>query len=416
MINAQLITSILLILASAWLLGNIFARLGLPQIMGELLAGLILGPPILGWIQVSPSLELMADFGIFFVMFYTGMELNPRDLFKNLWPALATALAGFAAPFVLGFLTARLFGGTTLQSLFVGLGISITAIAVQSVVLQSLRINKTDLGHIIIGAAVVDDVLSLIGLSVLFGLARTGNVHFGDIALALGKVVGFFAAAVLIGEFLVPILTRRLSDQEGHGFTFAMLAALAMAELAELAGLHLIIGAFVAGQFIRREWMDPKIYEAIADRFYGITYGFLMPIFFVSLSFHLHIHMDAAYLLFVLALTAAAIVGKVVGCGGAAMLFGHNYKEGLIIGFGMNGRGAVELVVASVVAALSAELVAAGRLGEPLLTQSQFSALVIMAFVTTLLAPLTLKWAVLNTCDPGEGEDFCRLLDQAPRR
>ena len=256
--------------------------------LGELLAGIILGPPILGLIQGSDSLELIAEWGIFFVMFYTGMEMDPKELLEHIWPSLVVALGGFIIPFVFGYFTCRLFGGTLYQSLFVGLGVSITAIAVQSVVLHSMRINRTELGHIIIGAAIADDILSLIGLSILFGLAQTGKVDPLNLALAFAKVTAFFGLTILLGYFVLPKFSRKLHDREGKAFTFAIILALVMAYLAELAGLHLIIGAFLAGQFFRKEIMDEKIYEAISDRFYGLSYGFLVPVFFASLSFHLH--------------------------------------------------------------------------------------------------------------------------------
>ncbi|MGD8757704.1 MAG: cation:proton antiporter, partial [Deltaproteobacteria bacterium] len=161
MFTGTLITGILEILAAAWLLGYIFSRLRLPFVLGELLAGLIVGPPLLGLVSPSETLEFLAEFGIFFVMFYAGMELDPRILLKNAWPSMTVALGGFVLPFALGFGVTYLFGGTLFQSLFVGMGISVTAIAVQAVVLQSMQINRSQLGHVIIGAAIVDDILSL---------------------------------------------------------------------------------------------------------------------------------------------------------------------------------------------------------------------------------------------------------------
>ena len=148
------------------------------------------------------------------------------------------------------------------------------------------------------------------------------------------------------------------------------------------------------------------------DRFYGISYGFLVPIFFASLAFHLHIYWTASFLVFALALTAAAVLGKLLGCGLGYALFRRNVWESSIIGFGMNGRGAVELVIASVVIKLSNELMAAGTISEPLLTESQFSALIVMAFVTTLMAPVTLKWSVMKACGSDEKASFCMLWDE----
>jgi len=412
MITSELVLSILLILVVAWVLGSGFTRFGLPAMLGQLLAGVILGPPLLGLVSASPSLELIADLGIFFVMFYTGMEMDPGELLEHIWPSISVALGGFILPFILGYFTSRLFGGTVFQSLFVGMGVSITAIAVNSVILHSMAISRTELGHIIIGAAIADDILSLIALSVLLGLARTGAVDILNLSKIILKVVAFFGLTILIGHFVVPRFTRRLHDREAKAFTFAVIAAFVMGYLAELAGLHLIIGAFLAGQFVRKEIMEEKIYAVINDRFYGLSYGFLLPIFFASLSFHLHFSHEWTSIFFVLILTAMAVLGKLVGCGLGLAAFGHNRWESVVVGFGMNGRGAVELIVASVVIRLSSRMMASGAISEPLLTQGQFSALIFMAFLTTLMAPITLRWAVLRTCLPDKKAALCQLWEE----
>lgn len=412
MINTQLIISLLLILVAAWIAGTLFNRIGLPFVLGELTAGVLIGPPVLGLIAPSPSIELLAELGIFFVMFHTGMEMDPKELLEHIWPSLAVAVGGFVLPFVLGYFTTRAFGGTLYQSLFVGMGISITAIAVQSVILHSLKISTTYVGHIIIGAAIADDILSLIGLSILLSLARTGSFQTAILFTVILKVIGFFGVTILLGQFVIPRITRRLHDREGKAFTFAMMTALTMAYFAELVGLHLIIGAFLAGQFVRKEIMDEKLYHVIADRFYGLSYGFLVPIFFASLSFHLHFYWNISFLSFALVLTLMAIIGKVVGCGLGYLVFRRDYRESLIVGFGMNGRGAVEIVVASVVLKLSAELVSSNIISEPLLTNDQFSALILMAFITTMMAPITLKWAITRACSSDEKGAFCTLWEE----
>jgi len=408
-LTPQLMLSLLIILVSAWLFGSIFKRFNMPFVLGELVAGLLIGPPVLGLIGPSPAIELLAELGIFLVMFHTGMEMDPKELVEHIWPSLAVAIGGFILPFALGYFTTRAFGGTLYQSLFVGLGISITAIAVQSVVLHSLNISKTYIGHIIIGAAIADDILSLIGLSILLGIAKTGAVQLTDLVLIMLKVTGFFGLTIFIGHFIAPKITRRLHDAEGKAFTFAMASALAMAYLAEMAGMHLIIGAFLAGQFVRKEVMDEKIYNAIQDRFYGISYGFLLPVFFASLAFHIRIYWEASFILFTVVLTLSAIIGKVVGCGLGYAVFKRSKWEALIAGFGMNGRGAIEIVVASVILELSSKMLSAGTITEPLLTRDQFSALILMAFITTLLAPITLKWAAEKACRSSDRSSFCAL-------
>ncbi|MBX6422105.1 cation:proton antiporter [Thermosulfurimonas sp. F29] len=415
MLNTAFLLDLLLVLCGAWALGYVAQRLGLPVMLGELVAGLILGPPVLGLVSPSESLELLAELGIFFAMFYAGLEMDPRELLEHLRPSLAVALGGFVLPFVLGALTAYLFGGTLYQSLFVGMGTSITAIAVQTVVLKSLRINRTELGHIIIGAALVDDLLALVTLSVLLGLARSGRVDVAGIGFIVLKVLAFFGVTIFLGEVVLPRFTRRITDEGGKAVTFALVVALVMAFLAEEAGLHHVIGAFLAGQFVRREIMRPEVYEIIEDRFYGLSYGFLLPVFFVTLAFHLHWSLDPGFLLLTVAITAVALVGKFVGAGLGLRLFGFGFWECLVVGSGMNGRGAVEMVVAAVAMSLSRELLAQGKISTPLLTEAQFSALVVMAFVTTVLAPISLRWTAQRACRREERAEFCRLLEEARR-
>ena len=370
-------------------------------------------PPLLGIVTPSPAIEMLGELGIFFVMFHTGMELDPKELLEHKWPSITVAFGGFILPFILGYLTAHIFGGTQYQSLFIGMGVSITAIAVQAVILHSMRINQGEIGHIIIGAAIVDDILALIALSTLLGLAKTGSIQVLEVLIILLKVLTFFGLTILIGHYIIPRFTRRLTDNGGKAFTFAMASALLMAYFAELAGLHLIIGAFLAGQFVRKEIMDQDVYNVILDRLFGISYGFLVPIFLASLAFHLHLSFKWSFISFCLVLIITATVGKLIGCGLGAMAFKYNMRESFIIGLGMNGRGAVELVVATVVLGLSEDLMLDKLISEPLLTQDQFSALVLMAFVTTLITPISLKWGVQKTCLPAEKDGFCRLWDDS---
>ena len=415
MLTDHLIISLLIILAVAWPVGTLFVRMGLPVMLGQLVTGLVLGPAVLNIIHPSEAISFLADLGIFFAMFYAGMEMDPKELVEHIWPSLAVAVGGFVLPFTMGFFVTRLFGGTVFQSLFVGIGLSITAIAVQAVILQEMELHKTKIGHVIMGAAIADDIISLIGLSVLLGLVQTGTVEAVGILIIVSKVVAFFAFTILAGHFVVPFFTRKLDDYNAKGFTFAMISALVMATAAELAGLHTVIGAFLAGQFVRKEIMHERIYNAISDRFYGLSHGFLMPVFFASLAFHIQFKFNLSFLFFAAIITIAAILGKLIGCGLGALVFRFSIRQSTVIGFGMNGRGAVELVIVAVVISLSENMLAQGLISEPLLTQNQISALVLMAFITTMLAPLMLRWSMLKTCSGNEKEQFCQLWAEKQR-
>jgi Kef-type K+ transport system membrane component KefB len=404
----KIIITIILILLVAWLLGDLFQRLRLPRLLGELVAGLLLGPPLLGWVQPQEGLTILADLGVFFLMFYSGMEMDPRELLEHFWISLAVAIGGFILPFAGGYAVAVWFGATTFQALFIAMGLSVTAIAVQARVLQEMEIHHSKVGHIIIGAAIVDDILALVTFSVLTGLAKTGSLDPASILILVGKVVAFFCGTILAGQFLLPRLTRRLKDREAKGFTFALITALIMGYLAEMVGLHLIIGAFLAGQFVRKEVIEPGLYQKLNDRFFNIIYGFLGPIFFVSLSFEVTFNLRADDWFFLAAVVGVAVIGKVVGCGLPVLLFRRGWREALVIGLGMNGRGAVELIVAKGIIILSVPLLAQGIIGSPLLTEAQFTILILMAFITTLIAPVSLRVTVPPLC-ADSNKDFCHL-------
>jgi Kef-type K+ transport system membrane component KefB len=406
--ESKLIINIILILMVAWLMGDLFQRLRMPRLMGELTAGLILGPSLLGWIKPQEDLRMLADLGVFFLMFYSGMEMDPRELLEHFWISLGVALGGFIVPFAGGYGAAVLFGATTFQALFIGMGLSITSIAIQARILQEMEIHHSKVGHIIIGAAIVDDILALLSFSVLVGLAKTGEVDAIGVLILLGKAAGFFAGTILVGQFVLPGLTRRLKDREAKGFTFALLMALIMGILAELSGLHLIIGAFLAGQFVRKEVIEPELYHKLHDRFFNIIYGFLGPIFFVSLSFDVSFKMEAHDWLFLAVVIGVAIIGKVAGCALPVLLSRHGWREGLVIGLGMNGRGEVALIVAKQLMIMSSPLLAQGVIGQPLLTDSQFTILILMAFLTTIIASLSLRVAVPRLCSKSD-QEFCDL-------
>jgi len=185
-----------------------------------------------------------------------------------------------------------------------------------------------------------------------------------------------------------------------------------MGFLAELVGLHLIIGAFLAGQFVRKEVVEPELYHRLHDRFFNIIYGFLGPIFFVSLSFHVNMNLPAQDWWFLAAIVGVAIIGKVGGCALPVLIMRRSPAEASVIGLGMNGRGAVELIVAKAVLLLSYGLMQTQAITEPLLTQSQFTILILMAFITTFITPLALRALVPPLCADSD-RDFCELWRQA---
>jgi Kef-type K+ transport system membrane component KefB len=259
-------------------------------------------------------------------------------------------------------------------------------------VLLSLGRLDTAVGRMIVSAAIVDDVLSLVLLALLTAVLETGSIPDTATLLSLvGKVALFFALTVPTGHYLFPWLGRRIARLRGDEFEFSflVLAGLAFAVLAEALSMHFLIGAFLAGLFFVRRTIDEETYDEVFKRVSALTHGFFAPVFFASIG----IHLEAGALLdtpvFLLALIGVATVGKLLGAGVPARLGGMSARDALAVGIGMNARGAVELIVADV--AFQAGLFS---LPEPphRLVASLYSAVVITAVVTTLATPLGLKW------------------------
>ncbi len=372
--------NLLMLMVIVWTTGVICRVIHQPPVLGELTAGIIFGPAFLGLIVPNEMLTILSELGVFFLMFYAGLETNPMDLKRYRMHSTIIGIAGFLIPFGVAYLACLLFALPTVQSLFISLGLSITAIAVSARVLHDLELTEHHVTPIIIGASIIDDVLALSFFTAIIDLGTNqGSINWLHFALTMSKVIVFFAIAICIGIWLYPKIGRHFASRSSKGFTFALIMALMFGLLAEISGLHLIIGAYMAGLFVREGVVSPELLTKISDRFVSITYGFLGPIFFVSLSFHVTFTIFKTHLLMTTVLLLAAIIGKLIGAGSGALVSGMNIKEATVVGLAMNGRGAVELIVASIGLQLG------------LINDEIFSILVLIAFVTTSMPPISMK-------------------------
>ncbi|MEN8140455.1 MAG: cation:proton antiporter [Thermodesulfobacteriota bacterium] len=372
-------TNLLFIMVLVWSAGVLFRKIKQPPVLGELTAGIIFGPAMLGFIQPDGMVTVLAELGAFFLMFYAGLETNPFDLKAHRGTAILVGFFGFLVPFLMGYTLCLLFGMAQIQAMFIGLGLSVTAIAVNARVLNDCKLQAYVVVPVIIGAAIIDDVCSFALFSVIIGLAAGGNEPiYWLLVVDLFKVLLFFGLTCGIGIYLYPSFAPHFMGREAKGFTFALIMALVFGLMAEAAGLHIIIGAYMAGLFVREEIVHPALFQKINDRFVAITYGFLGPIFFVSLAFHITFDIFFTHTLLIVVLLLIAVLGKVLGCGVVARLAGMNRRESTVVAMAMNGRGAVELVIASV----------GIKLG--IIDDDLFSILVVIAFVTTMIPPFAL--------------------------
>lgn len=382
------ILNLLLVLLSAWIAGSIVAKLGYPAIFGELLAGIILGPPLLGVLEASETLSVLAEVGVLLMMLYIGMEIDPNELFKASWGGFLAAIGGFITPFVLSYIVVVvLFDGTSMAGLFVGIAAGVTSLATKSRILADLNLLDTRIAHVMMAGALVADSLSLIVFAGIISVVDLGSLEIGQLLTVGVEVLVFFGVTVFLGLRVFPIAWEWLAKlglaNRTFYATFLLLITLLFAEMAEIAGLHAILGAFLAGLFIREGvGVERRLAGELTELVRDVSIGFLAPIFFVTAGFDVDLSVFSTALPLLITVTVVATVGKIVGTMVFYMLSGNGWREGLVIGAGMNGRGAVEIIIAEI--ALTAGII----------SQEIFSVLVFMAIFTTATVPLFLKWGV----------------------
>lgn len=261
----------------------------------------------------------------------------------------------YIAPFGLGYGAGILIGVTVEQALFVGLAMAATSLATKSRILVDLDLLDTRIAGVLLGGALVSDVGVLVAFAGVMGFIQAGSVEATAPATVGGKALAFFAVALFVGDRFLPVLWSRLEDlMERYGFvdktsafTVTLLVALVFAELAHLAGRHMI-GGFVAGLFLRQADLEPDLYEHMYAVIYDLAIGFFAPIFFVTVAFELTLDVFTRDLGLLALLVAVAFVGKIVGSWLFALPSNLTSREGFVVGLGMNGRGTVEIILASI--------------------------------------------------------------------
>lgn len=363
------------IFVAAKLIGEIFERIQLPAVLGEILAGVMLGPYALGWIHPSDTLKAIAEIGAIFVLFYAGLEISPKDLIKVGRTAVFVAVAGIIVPFVLGFSYMHWRGDALTESVFVGVAMVATSVGITARVLGDMGVLSTQVAKIILGAAVFDDILGMLLLALVDGLAQGGGVEWLRLGVLGVEAVIFALFMIFVGPRILSRLRPRLSRLSTHNapLIVALAVCLGLSFAAAKIGMAAIIGAFFAGMIFSEcspEWdLRPRVH-AITE--------FLGPFFFFSIGSQLDVKLFNGGVLAVAAVVSLlAIVSKVVGCG--LPLVGQGWRAALSVGVGMMPRGEVALIVALV------------GLNSQIVTQSTYAVVVFMTAVTTVLAPPLLR-------------------------
>ena len=379
----QLLLQLLAIFVSAKVLGELFETIKLPSVLGEILAGAVLGPYALGWIVPSDTIHSVAEIGAIFVLFSAGLETSPRDLIRVGRKALLVAAAGIIVPFIFGFAYMKWRGDASSEAIFVGAAMVATSVGITARVLGGLHVLATRSARIILGAAVFDDILGMVLLAVVAGLA-SGGLEW----LHLSVLTGEAAAFALFMIFVAPRIVRRIQPgmdrlSSAHApLVVALALCLLLSWLSARIGMAAIIGAFFAGLM----FADYAPRWNLLPRVGGIT-EFLAPFFFFSIGSRLNVHLFVGDVLFAaIVISLLAIVSKVIGCG--LPLWREGWLSALQVGVGMMPRGEVALIVALV------------GLQSQIVLPSTYAIVVFMTAVTTILAPPLLRYLFRGEMKP----------------
>ncbi|MBT8207836.1 MAG: cation:proton antiporter, partial [Acidimicrobiia bacterium] len=379
------VLNLLLVLLAALGGGLVATRLGYPAILGELAAGILLGPPLLGLLELDDGLAVVGKLGVVLLMLYIGLHLDPNDIGRASKAGALAALGGFLVPAGLGFGLMILVTQDVVASVFVAVAMGVTSLATKSRILVDLGILNTRVAHVLMAGALFSDVAALVIFAAILGLAATGSLAIGGIAAAVAKALLFLIGTWIVGTRVFPVagrwVTNRISDPSLQ-FLLVVLAGLSFAAAADAAGLHAILGAFLAGLFVRDGVLEHRQLRDVERRARGISLGLLAPVFFVTAGYKVSFDVFTDEPLLLAAVILLATVGKVVGTAVFYLPTGYGFREGVAVGAGMNGRGAVEIIVAEI--ALAAGLI----------DGTVFSILVFMAIFTTGTVPILLTWSI----------------------
>ena len=379
--TAGVLADLAIILVAAKLGDELFKRLGQPAIVGEILAGLAVGPAVLGLVEPSEVLDVFAELGVVFLLFWVGLETRLHEMREVGSVAARVGIAGVAVPFAGGTAAALALGESTETAIFAGAALSATSVGITSAVLAELDLLASRPGRTVLGAAVIDDILALILVAVAVGIAAEGGVDLLSIALALALAAGFVAFFALGGVRLMqarPTLLQEPRFSESPLLP-AVIVCLALAALAAEIGLATVIGAFLAGLIVAETKEQHPVEEEVEA-----LYAFFPPFFFASIGIQLEpgTFGDADTLVLLAVLTVVAVLTKYWAARAGARSLGRT--ESHVVALGMVPRGEVGIIVAGIGAS-------AGVIDAEL-----FAAIVGMSLLTTLAVPALLKRAVAS--------------------
>lgn len=375
--TSEFLVPLIVILVASQLAGWLCHRVNLPSVFGILVVGLLLGPSVLGWVHASQSLTELAQLGVLILMFLAGLETDTAEMKKMGKASFLTALGGVILPFAGGTGVSMYFGLGLLESLFIGAILTATSVSISARTLQEMGKMQSRVGTVILGAAVIDDILGVVVLSLVIGMAGGG-----DTLWSIVKMVAFFPVAIVIGYFAMPTISKWLKDWHHHeaGLALVLAVVLLFAWTSEaFGGMAAVTGAYLAGLLLGRTEMAHRINQGAS----ALGYAFFIPLFFVGIGLETQASSLGAMPLLTIVLIVVAIFSKAIGCFIGAKAGGLTNLESLRIGVGMISRGEVALVIAAL------------GLQSRVIDEGIFTTTVIMTLATTLVTPLLLKLVYL---------------------
>ena len=405
-LNPTVLLGVAIMLIVAKLFGELFERFGQPAVLGELIAGIVLGNLVIfGFnlaepLKTNETIAALAEIGVIILLFEVGLESNLKEMMEVGWSSLVVAVLGVIAPFFLGWGVSAYFipGEARLGHIFIGATLCATSVGITARVFKDLGKLTTREARIILGAAVIDDVLGLLILAVVAGSIRAAaagaTIALADVALIAIKSLVFLILSIVAGHFLLPKMLRGAGRFESRGvlLTLSISFCFLLAWAASKVGLAPIVGAFAAGLVLDEVHYQPQGRSKernLGDLLQPVS-TFLVPIFFVLMGLKVDLRMFARFdiLGFALVLTIAAIIGKQICALGVV----ERGVDRLTVGLGMIPRGEVGLIFAGIGATLM--MPTAYGTVEPVINSATFGAVVIMVIITTLVTPLALKWSL----------------------
>lgn len=398
----HLLTSLLILIAVARLFGQLFQRFNQPSIVGEMVAGVLLGPSVLNLVQASPGMSGIAELAVFLIVLSAGLEMDFKDIIDALrGRGIVIAVLGFVIPLAAGIMVGIAFQLDAMRTIFLGLCVSITALPVTVRILQTFKLLDTDIARYTVATAIFNDVMALLALGVILNLpaqrsfqaVATSILNTGWKLVALGALILGFNSLLQFAVrkgIRIDSVMEKLVDVLGNEalFGIVVLFVLVFGSISENLGFHFVIGAFFGALLIDRKFLLASRYHELERTLRSITEGFLAPVFFAYLGLEFDIISMKSFG-FVAIVLAVSIASKVFGGWLGATLIGLPQARSLGIGIILNGRGVMELVIASIA-------YERGFIGQGL-----FSTLVFMGVVTTMITPIMLRKWVMRRLEAG---------------